>query len=87
MKTMSATPRAVADEARCEKTDLLPSACAHCRGLSLDPALVGLAEVQVLRRYRAASVGTCPGCGHEYATGDVLAEVADGVRICERCVS
>ncbi|MEV8439235.1 hypothetical protein AB0425_17810 [Actinosynnema sp. NPDC051121] len=76
-------PHAV--EERCEKSGLFPSACAHCRGLTLDPALVGLAEVQVLRRYRARASGTCPSCRHEYANGDLLAEVGEGVRICERC--
>lgn len=72
-------------EERCEKDLLFRSQCAHCRGLTLDPALIGLEEVQVLRRYTARADGNCPSCKHEYAKGERLAEVGEGVRVCERC--
>lgn len=85
MPITTAITHAAGDDQRCQKTDLLPSDCAHCRGLTLDPALIGADEVQVLRRYIALARGICPSCGHEYAKGEQLAEVAEGVRICERC--
>lgn len=86
--TTSAIPRSAVTqgEARCDRTDLLPSQCAHCRHLTLDPALRDLAEVQITRWVRAATDGTCPSCGHETVPGDRIAVSATG-RFCERCTS
>ncbi|ANZ35316.1 hypothetical protein BBK82_03675 [Lentzea guizhouensis] len=68
---------------RCEKSDLWPEECAHCRGLQLD---VGdMAEIEVVRRWRAPRTGVCPTCEHQYEEGDVLMRTVDDETVCERC--
>ncbi|GAA1281802.1 hypothetical protein [Saccharothrix xinjiangensis] len=74
-------------EERCQRSDLYLSACAHCRGLELDPALRNLAEVHIARWVVARGAGRCGGCGHDYAKGDRLAVVGPEERVCERCAS
>jgi hypothetical protein len=69
---------------RCEKSDLYPEECAHCRGLQLD---LGdeLAEQRITHRWPAKRDGTCPTCQQSYDEGDLLMRTIDGERVCERC--
>lgn len=68
---------------RCEKSDLWPEECAHCRGL--EPAVGDLAETTIVRRWRAVRDGTCPTCQHGYEPGDLIMRTADDEMVCERC--
>jgi hypothetical protein len=69
---------------RCEKSDLWPEECAHCRGLQLD--IGDLAETKIARRYRRIRPGTCPTCEQQYEIGDLVMVTEDGERLCERCL-
>jgi hypothetical protein len=74
---------AVVRRERCEKSDLYPEECAHCRGLQLD---VGdLAETTIVKRWRAVRSGTCRTCGHQYDEGDLIMRTSDEEMVCERC--
>lgn len=72
-------------EARCEKSDLYVSQCAHCRGHVLDLDVDPDAPV-ITARFRARFPGVCPNCEWEYGVGDLIGRTADGARLCERCL-
>jgi hypothetical protein len=80
----------------CERTDLPPSMCSHCRGLPWNPpvneaALVeaGTTDEPLARWPRGMSAqfdSDCPACGETIVKGDLI--VLDGRRyVCEPCGS
>jgi len=66
-------------EPRCDRTDLLVSACAHCRGEPSRPA--GSAVIQ---RSVAVYRSRCGGCEETIEVGDLIALTWDGW-VCEGC--
>lgn len=72
-------------EERCERTDLYPSACAHCRPT---PAWLDELRRELLSRphwVTAREPGTCSGCGDDFAPGAAVRlgigrPYADGTR-------
>lgn len=71
-------------EPRCDRTDLLVSACAHCRGDEDLPdnrdALLSPPKAWIHARHD----GGCPGCHRRVGVGDRIA-LCDDVWVCEDC--
>jgi hypothetical protein len=82
--TTTNTSRPAAIEERCEKSDLFPSACAHCRPT---PAWLEELRRELLAQpgwFIAVHPGTCV-CGEDFAPGAAVRVVrgrpfADGTR-------
>lgn len=70
-------------ETRCEKSDLLPRECAHCKGdAGADEELLAH-RARLLRsvRWIAANYpGTCSGCGDWYSPGTAITRDGDSWR-------
>lgn len=62
---------------RCELSELYVSQCAHCRGLKLEPELVG-------DTFAARYDGRCLACGRTFGPGDTITAYASGY-ICADC--
>lgn len=59
-------------EERCERSELYPSACAHCRGV---PSWLEELRRELLRLpgwVTAKHVGTCCRCGDDFAPGAAI---------------
>jgi hypothetical protein len=75
------TPAAATPEPRCDVTDLLVSACAHCR-----PAPPAEASSTRLGPWFAATyAGTCAGCGGQLERGDRIRADGDGGYLGDCC--
>jgi hypothetical protein len=75
------TPAAAPPEPRCDVTDLLVSACAHCR-----PAPPAEASSTRLGPWFAATyAGTCAGCGGQLERGDRIRADGDGGYLGDCC--
>lgn len=78
------TPASAVEE-RCERTDLYPSACAHCRPV---PGWLEELRRDLLTQpgwVTAVHLGVCCGCGEDYAPGAAIRAAggrpfADGTR-------
>lgn len=68
-------------EERCERSDLLASQCAHCRGdvLESEPDFV------VVARFPAKYAGVCAACGEPFEVEDRIGRTDDGDYVCEVC--
>jgi len=66
---------------RCDLTDLEVTACAHCRGLSLDTA----GPVKIVHRFPAHFDSGCDNCEGRIREGDVIGRTDEGEYVCERC--
>jgi hypothetical protein len=72
-------------EPRCDRTDLLVSACAHCRGHDDLPGRVdALSPPEAWTRARYDYDRGCPVCHGCVSAGDRIA-LCDGVWVCETC--
>lgn len=72
-------------EARCPKTELYVSQCAHCRHVE-QPAR--LADDEVGIRIRAQYNGTCSACLGPISEGETIARLLDGGGwACEGCLT
>jgi hypothetical protein len=70
-------------EPRCELTELLVSACAHCRGHDLADRGDTLPPVQFWTTARYD--GGCPACHGRITAGERLARLTDGAWVCQDC--
>lgn len=70
-------------EARCEKTELFVSQCAHCRHIEA-PSRIATGEFGV--RFRAQYDGTCASCLGPIEQGEIIARLFDGGFACEGCL-
>jgi hypothetical protein len=69
------------DEERCSKTDLIRSACSHCRGLD-DPPTPGAVVVGPV--FLAQYPGRCPECDQTWFVGDPVGHL-DNLLHCGSC--
>jgi hypothetical protein len=71
-------------EPRCARTDLLVSACAHCRGDEDPPGSIRDNLSPPTYWISARYDGGCPRCHDAVSEGDRIA-LCDGVWVCENC--
>lgn len=83
-------------EQLCERSDLPPSMCAHCRGLGWEPVIDLAAALDdeprrgeylprdnamnTMPGFKAEFTSSCPGCNDEIKPGDRIARERDGRR-------
>lgn len=58
---------------RCDLTDLPVDGCAHCRGISDEPATVEDVRMQITSRFS----GRCANCGKPYPEGALIGHSDD----------
>lgn len=76
-------------EARCEKTDLLVSQCAHCRPAPVvrEVPFGGVPKIgsNVMIRFTAKFEGQCGECGTHLSAGGEIGRSVDGTYLCRDC--
>lgn len=77
-------PAVTVAEARCERSDLPTSMCAHCRGTAGEgPA----AAPELGPLFEARFDGRCADCGESFDAGETIAALADGTGYaCSECL-
>lgn len=66
-------------EARCERSDLPPAMCAHCRGhFDVVPTETTLTEDDIGPRFTARYSGHCGACDGWIRTGETIGALVDG---------
>lgn len=69
------------EEERCEISDLLPSDCAHCRGIKSELDFSG----KLVAEFPALYAGKCAACDRRYEQDHRIGRTEDGDYICRRC--
>lgn len=70
-------------EKRCERTDLLESDCAHCRGFEMAAEFVS--EGTVGKPFVASYPGRCAACEERFNAGEQIISNGQGSYLCEEC--
>jgi len=68
-------------EPRCERSELLVSQCAHCKGLDKAETFEYVVEQKMLAKYP----GACSACGDRVIPGETTIGLSEDGWVCEGC--